>query len=204
MTSDDAALRVGSLDHDDPVDLRFAYEEYPSIKAAAERFEVSYFTVFTRMEEYGIHLPGTRDPDSVDDLERTYEFENGSVTAVAQHYDLDEAEVRARLVDAGIHDPEESPQATGHDNRSAAETDGGTASVAADPVSDLSINPSAGTSNRTQCENCGGHVSAEYARVFAPTGRDSVRVCPNCPDKLRDNGKIREARSSRRSPGGGS
>ena len=34
-------------------------------------------------------------------------------------------------------------------------------------------------------------------RVFAPNGRENVRVCPNCEDKLRDGAEIREARSKR-------
>lgn len=47
------------------------------------------------------------------------------------------------------------------------------------------------------CQNCGGHVTKDYARVFTPTDVDQPRVCPNCPDKLRDDGKVREARASR-------
>jgi hypothetical protein len=49
------------------------------------------------------------------------------------------------------------------------------------------------------CANCDGFVSETYMRVFAPTGRETVRVCPNCPDKLRDGANVREAHSARRS-----
>jgi NAD-dependent SIR2 family protein deacetylase len=48
-----------------------------------------------------------------------------------------------------------------------------------------------------ECENCGGFVTDQYVRVFAPTGMTTVRVCPNCPDLLRDNGTVREAKSPR-------
>jgi hypothetical protein len=48
-----------------------------------------------------------------------------------------------------------------------------------------------------ECENCGGFVTDQYVRVFAPTGMDTVRVCPNCPDMVRDNGGVREAKSPR-------
>jgi hypothetical protein len=49
------------------------------------------------------------------------------------------------------------------------------------------------------CANCDGFVTETYVRVFAPTGRETVRVYPNCPDKLRDGAGIREAHSARRS-----
>lgn len=48
-----------------------------------------------------------------------------------------------------------------------------------------------------ECQNCGGFVTAQYARVFTPTGVDQPRVCPDCEDLMRDNGDIREARSPR-------
>lgn len=48
-----------------------------------------------------------------------------------------------------------------------------------------------------QCQNCGGHVTKYYARVFTPNDVDEPRVCPNCPDKIRENGKVREARATR-------
>lgn len=47
------------------------------------------------------------------------------------------------------------------------------------------------------CQNCGGHVTADYARVFTPTDVYEPRVCPNCPDKIRDDGKVRDARATR-------
>jgi NAD-dependent SIR2 family protein deacetylase len=47
------------------------------------------------------------------------------------------------------------------------------------------------------CENCESFVTEDYVRVFAPDGMSSVRVCPNCEDKLRDGAEVREARSTR-------
>jgi len=47
------------------------------------------------------------------------------------------------------------------------------------------------------CNNCGSFVTETYVRVFAPDGMETVRVCPNCEDKLRDGAEIREARSKR-------
>jgi hypothetical protein len=49
-----------------------------------------------------------------------------------------------------------------------------------------------------ECQNCGGFVTAAYARVFTPTGIDEPRVCPQCEDKIRDGAQVREARSTRR------
>ena len=48
-----------------------------------------------------------------------------------------------------------------------------------------------------ECENCGAFVTDAYKRVFAPDGLDTVRVCPNCEDKVRDGADVRVARSSR-------
>lgn len=48
-----------------------------------------------------------------------------------------------------------------------------------------------------RCGNCDSFVTEAYVRVFAPDSLDSVRVCPNCEDKLRDGAEIREARSTR-------
>ena len=50
----------------------------------------------------------------------------------------------------------------------------------------------------SECQNCGGFVTEQYVRVFAPSGMETVRVCQNCPDKLRDGAEIREATTSRR------
>lgn len=47
------------------------------------------------------------------------------------------------------------------------------------------------------CQNCGSHVTKDYARVFTPDDVDQPRCCPECPDKLRDNGRIRDARATR-------
>ena len=48
-----------------------------------------------------------------------------------------------------------------------------------------------------RCLNCESFVTENYVRVFAPTGMDSVRVCPRCEDKLRDGAEVRKARSTR-------
>lgn len=49
------------------------------------------------------------------------------------------------------------------------------------------------------CQNCGSFVTREYVRVFAPEDvEDGVRVCPECPDKIRDpDGTVRDARVNR-------
>lgn len=47
------------------------------------------------------------------------------------------------------------------------------------------------------CRNCEGFVTENYVRVFAPQEMSTVRVCPNCEDKLRDGADVREARSTR-------
>jgi NAD-dependent SIR2 family protein deacetylase len=48
-----------------------------------------------------------------------------------------------------------------------------------------------------ECQNCGAVVTDQYVRVFAPTGMDTVRVCPQCPDMVREAGDVREAKSPR-------
>jgi hypothetical protein len=50
-----------------------------------------------------------------------------------------------------------------------------------------------------ECQNCGGFVTTDYARVFTPDEEDSPRVCPHCEDKIRDGADVRKARSTRRS-----
>lgn len=47
------------------------------------------------------------------------------------------------------------------------------------------------------CSNCGGFVTADYARVFTPNDTDDVRACPDCPDRIRVDGQVRDARSTR-------
>lgn len=47
------------------------------------------------------------------------------------------------------------------------------------------------------CQNCGSFVTVQYARVFTPQEIDEPRVCPRCPDKVRDGAEIRTARSTR-------
>ena len=49
-----------------------------------------------------------------------------------------------------------------------------------------------------ECANCGSFVTEGYVRVFAPTDHETVRVCPACPDMIRDGSEVREARSHRR------
>lgn len=49
----------------------------------------------------------------------------------------------------------------------------------------------------SECLNCGAFVSEQYVRVFAPNEMDTVRVCPECPDMIRENGGVREAKTSR-------
>lgn len=44
------------------------------------------------------------------------------------------------------------------------------------------------------CENCGAFVTRRYVRVFSTNGSDSVEACPDCPDKIRRNGKPTEKR----------
>ena len=55
-------------------------------------------------------------------------------------------------------------------------------------------------STSVECQNCGAHVSQSYADVFTPEDVEDPRVCPSCPDKIREgDGSIRDARSSRSS-----
>ncbi|WP_442908711.1 DUF7563 family protein [Halodesulfurarchaeum sp.] len=42
------------------------------------------------------------------------------------------------------------------------------------------------------CRNCGSAVTEAYVRVFAPNGETQPRVCPNCEDKIREKGGVRE------------
>lgn len=53
-----------------------------------------------------------------------------------------------------------------------------------------------------ECLNCGAFVTPDYVRVFSPSG-DDVRVCPDCPDMVRDGADVREARADRHGNGGG-
>ena len=54
----------------------------------------------------------------------------------------------------------------------------------------------------SNCGNCGRFVTERYVRVFAPSGRETVRVCPNCEDKLRDGAEVREANAPRQTNNG--
>ncbi|MEF8774279.1 MAG: hypothetical protein V5A37_06135 [Halobacteriales archaeon] len=49
-----------------------------------------------------------------------------------------------------------------------------------------------------QCGNCGSTITEQYVRVFAPTDRDTVRVCPYCEDLVRDGAETRPSHSPRR------
>jgi NAD-dependent SIR2 family protein deacetylase len=46
-----------------------------------------------------------------------------------------------------------------------------------------------------ECQNCGGHVTRRYARVFTPDGVENPRVCPDCEDKIRDGADVRNIRT---------
>lgn len=48
-----------------------------------------------------------------------------------------------------------------------------------------------------ECNNCGAFVTVDYVRVFTPDGVEQPRVCPNCPDMVRTDGEVREARAVR-------
>ena len=48
-----------------------------------------------------------------------------------------------------------------------------------------------------ECQNCDSFVTQQYARVFTPPDEERPRVCPHCPDKLRDGAQVREARADR-------
>lgn len=47
------------------------------------------------------------------------------------------------------------------------------------------------------CANCDTFVTERYVRVFAPTGLDTVRVCPYCEDLIRDGSDVREPKFPR-------
>jgi len=69
-------------------------------------------------------------------------------------------------------------------------------SASASPTSAPESSPSSGGPLR--CQNCGAHVSRSYADVFTPEDVEQPRVCPCCPDKIREHdGSVRDARSSR-------
>lgn len=48
-----------------------------------------------------------------------------------------------------------------------------------------------------ECQNCGAFVTPAYARVFTPPGEHAPRVCPDCPDMVRDGADVRKARATR-------
>jgi hypothetical protein len=48
-----------------------------------------------------------------------------------------------------------------------------------------------------ECDNCESFVTERYVRVFAPPDFDTVRVCPQCEDLVRDGNQTRTARSKR-------
>ena len=49
-----------------------------------------------------------------------------------------------------------------------------------------------------KCLNCGAFVTETYVRVREPEGFQDARCCPECPDKIRDGGDVRDARSPRK------
>ncbi|WP_442903392.1 DUF7563 family protein [Halobacterium sp. KA-4] len=46
-----------------------------------------------------------------------------------------------------------------------------------------------------ECQNCGGHVTSEYVRVFTPDGVAEPRAYPSCEDKVRGRDGVRDSRS---------
>lgn len=44
------------------------------------------------------------------------------------------------------------------------------------------------------CGHCNAFVTEQYIRVFAPGGMDTVRVCPDCEDVIRDGSDVRKTR----------
>jgi hypothetical protein len=48
------------------------------------------------------------------------------------------------------------------------------------------------------CKNCGEFVTERYVKVFASTGMNTVRVCPACPDMVREGSEVRKSKSPRR------
>ncbi|WP_218778874.1 DUF7563 family protein, partial [Halobacterium hubeiense] len=46
-----------------------------------------------------------------------------------------------------------------------------------------------------ECQNCGGHVTEVYVRVFTPDSVDEPQVCPNCEDMTRGRDGVREKRT---------
>lgn len=47
------------------------------------------------------------------------------------------------------------------------------------------------------CSNCGSFVTEDYVRVLSPDGAGQPRACPFCEDMVRENGRVRAARSPR-------
>jgi NAD-dependent SIR2 family protein deacetylase len=45
-----------------------------------------------------------------------------------------------------------------------------------------------------ECNNCDAFVTEAYVRVFAPSERDTVRVCPSCEDLIREGSGTRASR----------
>jgi len=44
-----------------------------------------------------------------------------------------------------------------------------------------------------RCQNCGGHVSEDYVRVFSADD-ETIRACPDC-DNVRSMGEVRQMRT---------
>lgn len=85
----------GLLDPDDVHDLQRAYEEADSIAEAAERFPLAYKTIYQRLVDAGIHVPGNgggpESVDSFDDLSTPEWLDEGSwYQGVSMADDVDE------------------------------------------------------------------------------------------------------------------
>jgi RNA polymerase subunit RPABC4/transcription elongation factor Spt4 len=48
------------------------------------------------------------------------------------------------------------------------------------------------------CKNCGAFVTEAYVQVFAPSGLETVRICPYCEDKVREGAEVRASHAPRR------
>ena len=152
------------------------------------------------------HPDGGGEPDtrSEDVLERDYDQD-----LVVE--DLDEvAEVRCRSLrqqvraaDEDVSDEQLAVQIGATIEvvqmlRSEVEAIGSRPDRAADSGSDSLSTSTTSPETTLRCQNCGGHVSQSYADVFTPGDIKHPRVCPSCPDKIRErDGSIRDTRSSR-------
>jgi hypothetical protein len=54
------------------------------------------------------------------------------------------------------------------------------------------------TESMPACKNCGAFVTEAYVQVFAPSGLETVRICPYCEDKVREGAEVRASHAPRR------